>query len=90
MIFIKKLSFTHIHLLESLKDKISKTEQISVDSIMIGNGGSELITLIARMLAGKKVLVLQPTFSEYEKACRANHCEVLSYQLEEPQPSPKS
>jgi len=36
------------------------------------------------MLAGKKVLLLQPTFSEYEKACRANKCEVQYHQLREP------
>jgi threonine-phosphate decarboxylase len=67
-----------------LKDRIAKTEQISVDSIMIGNGAAELITLVARLLAGEKVLIAQPTFSEYEKACTANECEILYYQLREP------
>jgi threonine-phosphate decarboxylase len=67
-----------------LKGKIAKKEQISVDSILIGNGGAELITLVSRMLAGKKVLMVQPTFSEYEKACQANKCEIQYYQLEEP------
>jgi threonine-phosphate decarboxylase len=66
------------------KAGIAKREQTSVDSILIGNGGAELITLITRMLAGKKVLIVQPTFSEYEKACRANKCEILYHQLEEP------
>jgi threonine-phosphate decarboxylase len=36
------------------------------------------------MLRDKKVLLVQPTFSEYEKACLANNCEVLSHQVEEP------
>lgn len=66
-----------------LKDKIAKAEKISVDSIMIGNGGAELITLVGRMLTGKKVVIVEPTFSEYEKACRANKCEVLYHQLRE-------
>ncbi|MGG3470675.1 threonine-phosphate decarboxylase CobD [Neobacillus pocheonensis] len=64
-----------------LKTIIARKEQISVNSILIGNGGSELITIVARMLAGKKVLLVQPAFSEYETACRANNCEVSHYQL---------
>jgi threonine-phosphate decarboxylase len=68
----------------NLKMIIADKEQISVDSILVGNGGAELIFLIARMLAGKKVLLVQPTFSEYETACRANGCEILYHQLKEP------
>jgi threonine-phosphate decarboxylase len=67
-----------------LKDRIAIMENLSTDSILIGNGGAELINLVARLLAGKKVLLLQPTFSEYEKACRANQCEILYHQLVEP------
>ncbi|MFF2448145.1 threonine-phosphate decarboxylase CobD [Neobacillus sp. NPDC058068] len=67
-----------------LKERIGKTVETSVDSILIGNGGAELITLVARMLAGKKVLLVEPTFSEYEQACRGNNCEILSHQLTAP------
>ncbi|WP_312475320.1 threonine-phosphate decarboxylase CobD [Neobacillus sp.] len=67
-----------------LKKRIENLEQVPVDSILIGNGGAELITLVARMLAGKRVLLVQPTFSEYEKSCQANKCEVLYHQLCEP------
>ena len=52
----------------NLKMIIADKEQISVDSILVGNGGAELIFLIARMLAGKKVLLVRATFSEYETA----------------------
>jgi threonine-phosphate decarboxylase len=69
---------------EKLTSRISEDEQISNDSILIGNGGAELITLVARFLTGKKVLVVEPTFSEYEKACRANYCEIHYHQLKEP------
>jgi aspartate/methionine/tyrosine aminotransferase len=48
------------------------------------NGGAELITLLAQMLSVKKVAIVQPTFSEYEKACRANKCEIHYHQLVEP------
>lgn len=67
-----------------LTEKIAEKEQIPADSILIGNGGAELITLIARMLKGKKVLIVQPTFSEYEKACLMNQCEILYHSLKEP------
>ncbi|MFL6555013.1 MAG: pyridoxal phosphate-dependent aminotransferase, partial [Bacillus sp. (in: firmicutes)] len=67
-----------------LKNRISKLEQTSIDSILIGNGGADLITLLGRMLAGKKVVVVEPTFSEYEKTCRANQCEIVYHQLMEP------
>jgi len=67
-----------------LTNKIAESEQISTESILIGNGGAELITLVARFLSGKKVIVVEPTFSEYEKACRAHHCDISYHQLKEP------
>ncbi|EKN65726.1 threonine-phosphate decarboxylase [Neobacillus bataviensis LMG 21833] len=67
-----------------LKKRIAQQEQIPDQSILIGNGGAELITMVARMLAGKRVLLIQPTFSEYEKACKANKCEVLYHHLKGP------
>ena len=67
-----------------LKNRIAKSEQTSIDSILIGNGGADLITLIARMLAGKKIVIVEPTFSEYEAACRANQCEIVYHILREP------
>ncbi|MBV7504656.1 threonine-phosphate decarboxylase CobD [Bacillus sp. sid0103] len=67
-----------------LKDRISKSEQIPMDFILIGNGGAELITLLARRLAGKKVVIVEPAFSEYETTCQANNCEIVYHQLREP------
>ena len=67
-----------------LKNLIANSEQTSIDSILIGNGGADLITLLGRMLAGKKIVIVEPTFSEYEAVCRANQCEVFYHQLMEP------
>ena len=39
---------------------------------------------MARILAGKKVLIVQPTFSEYEQTCRTNKCEIHFHQLDGP------
>lgn len=64
-----------------LKQAISEQEQLPKDMILIGNGGAELISLLGRMLAGKKVMIVQPAFSEYEQACKANRCEIVYHQL---------
>jgi threonine-phosphate decarboxylase len=68
----------------TLKEKLSVKEQVPIDSLLVGNGGAELITLVARMIEGKKVLLIQPTFSEYEQACRVNRCEIIPVVLEAP------
>ncbi|MED3562932.1 threonine-phosphate decarboxylase CobD [Bacillus xiapuensis] len=67
-----------------LKEKIAKKEQIPLESILIGNGGAELISLVARIFAGKKVVIIEPAFSEYEKNCRINQCEIIYHQLHGP------
>lgn len=68
----------------NLKRQIAKQVNVLKESIFIGNGGAEIIFLLGRFLSGKKVLIIQPAFSEYEKACRANGCEIFYFQLEEP------
>ncbi|WNS75911.1 threonine-phosphate decarboxylase CobD [Bacillus sp. DTU_2020_1000418_1_SI_GHA_SEK_038] len=63
------------------KKKLAEKEKLSERQILIGNGGAELISLIGRMLAGKRVLIVQPAFSEYEEACRINSCTIDYHQL---------
>ena len=43
---------------------------IDPETILCGNGSTELIYLVVRALAPRKVLIPTPTFSEYERACR--------------------
>lgn len=68
----------------SLKKQIAEKENIDMQSILIGNGGAELITLIGRMLSRKNVLIIEPAFSEYEKACRLNDCHIFYHHKNEP------
>lgn len=42
------------------------------ESLICGNGSTELIYLIPRVLKPKRILITAPTFSEYEKACRGS------------------
>lgn len=53
-----------------LRDKIAKHHRIDADTILCGNGSTELIYLIPRAVKPERVLIPAPTFSEYEKAFR--------------------
>lgn len=67
----------------ALKEQIAQQAGVAKESILVGNGGAELIMLLGRMIAQKNVLIVQPTFSEYEKACQANGCHVFYHYLDE-------
>ncbi len=66
-----------------LTRRIACMDSVTDDQVLLGNGGAELIQLIGGLLREKRVLLIQPTFSEYEQACRAHGCEVDHYILEE-------
>ncbi|MFC1467499.1 threonine-phosphate decarboxylase CobD [Verrucomicrobiota bacterium] len=53
------------------------------DAVLAGNGSIELIYLIPRALGWKKVLVPQPSFFEYRRACELAGCEIDLGQLED-------
>lgn len=65
-----------------LRRRIAVKEDLNEEQILIGNGGAELISLVGRMLRGKRALIIQPAFSEYEAACRTNGCRADSFLLE--------
>ena len=67
----------------SLKRKLAEREGMREEQILIGNGGSQMISLVGRLLAGKRVLIIEPAFSEYENACQVNECQITYFQLEE-------
>jgi len=58
---------------------------VSAENVIICNGSTELIRLaLAAYLSSKdKALVLQPTYGDYELACRQFDIEVIKYQLNE-------
>ncbi|WP_164216493.1 threonine-phosphate decarboxylase CobD [Virgibacillus sp. YIM 98842] len=60
---------------------ISETEGIDTENILLGNGAAELISLVLNYLAEKHIGIIQPAFSEYEKAARANRCHVTYIHL---------
>lgn len=66
----------------SLKEVIAGNENVEASQLLVGNGAAELITLIARYLRKKSVLIIQPAFSEYETACQHEQCKIDYYVTE--------
>ena len=67
-----------------LRLQIAKQHKINPESIICGNGSTELIYLVASALKPERVLIPAPTFSEYERACRMSYeLRVMSYELRE-------
>lgn len=68
----------------TLLETLAKKENIPATHLLTGNGAAEMITLIARHLAGRKVIVIHPAFSEYETACKNEGCEIVQVILSAP------
>ena len=65
----------------NLKNNISKYINISSDFIIPGNGATEIIYLLMKSI-GKRIAILNPTFSEYERSARLNNLEVINLKLD--------
>lgn len=66
-----KVSIYPDHDSTKLKQKLSKYLKIPTSRIMVGNGATEIIYDFCRAtIAKSKVLIVVPTFSEYESASR--------------------
>ena len=67
-----------------LRSKLSQKLGISVDNILVGNGTTELIRLIALAYfnKGDRVLIPKPTYGEYEIASRIAGTEIVEFQWE--------
>jgi threonine-phosphate decarboxylase len=67
---------------EELKEVIAQHHNIAPETILCGNGSTELIYLIPRALKPGRTLIPAPTFSEYERACRTNYeLQIKNYEL---------
>lgn len=51
-----------------LREELAKYLETEMENIIVGNGSVELIYLLAKMIKPKVVLLIHPTFSEYEFA----------------------
>jgi threonine-phosphate decarboxylase len=60
-----------------LKSDLGAWLNINPENLLLTNGSIEGIYLIAQAYRNNKSLILQPTFSEYEKACKINEHEII-------------
>lgn len=55
-----------------LREKIAEKNNLNIENIIVGNGATEIIFLFMKILSPKKVLIVSPTFGEYERAIKAS------------------
>lgn len=67
----------------SLKKTIGEYCNVPPSCIAIGNGSTELISLLIGQRKAKKALVLGPTYSEYKRELQLNGGEIYEYNLKE-------
>lgn len=67
----------------NLKESIAQYTGISRESIIVGNGASELIHLFVRTFKVKRPIIPSPSFLEYERATCVNGGEPIYFRLEE-------
>ena len=68
----------------ALTEILAAKNHLDTNSVLIGNGGAELIFLTAALAEGGRVLIVQPAFAEYAEACRAYGCDIDFHLLKEP------
>lgn len=66
-----------------LKTTIAQFYQVNYATITVGNGAVELLYILCHIIKPKRVLVLAPSFSEYERASRASDAIIEYYYLNE-------
>ena len=54
-----------------LREKLAHLNKVDVSNIILGNGATEIIFLFMKVINPKKILIVSPTFGEYERAVKA-------------------
>lgn len=65
----------------TLRESLARVDRMKVDHILAGNGSSEFIYLVPRVLQPATALVLSPTYSDYERALTLAGCQVIHFPL---------
>lgn len=69
----------------SLKETISEYLNVNKKYITVGNGSTELISLLIELKRPKNALVIRPTYSEYERELSLVGSNIITYYLDETQ-----
>ncbi len=67
----------------SLKETIAAYTHCDPSQVVVGNGSTELISLLISGLAPKQALILGPTYAEYERELSLAGSEMIIYPLRE-------
>lgn len=59
-----------------LRTAIGEYNNCSIDNVVVGNGATEVLFLYMKAVKAKKVLIVAPTFAEYERAAKSARKEV--------------
>ncbi len=62
---------------KALRDEVADFLDLQSRHILIGNGSTELIYLIPKVLAPHRVLIVIPTFSEYESSAKQQRSKII-------------
>ena len=54
-----------------LRKKLANLNNVNLSDIILGNGATEIIFLFMKVINPKKILIVSPTFGEYERAVKA-------------------
>ena len=66
-----------------LREKIGKYNNISKDNVIVGNGATEVLFLYMKVLKPENVLIVAPTFAEYERALKIVESKIDFFELRE-------
>ena len=68
-----------------MKGVIAKHNNVGIENIIVGNGATEIMFLYAKNLKPNKILIISPTFAEYERAIRSGNsgCDINYFELRE-------
>jgi threonine-phosphate decarboxylase len=69
---------------ETLTHTLAEYHALHPEAVLVGNGSTQLIYLLARTLAARRVLVIAPLFSEHEAAFRLSGAQVEHFLLRPP------
>ena len=64
-----------------LRERIAKFENVKADWIFCGNGTSDIIFRLPKMIQAKKVMIAAPSFQDYERSAGSHNSEIVRYQL---------
>lgn len=64
-----------------LRQKLANLNKVNLSDIILGNGATEIIFLFMKVINPKKILIVSPTFGEYERAVKATGISVDTVDL---------